>query len=159
MWLETSCLPDNLRVYLELLLEVIFELPVRQDDGSVWSHEEVSHTSSALLHFHMPAPHSICSTATRGCSSLHTHASTAPTHPSLVTLLLVAAGGAVPVVGHGALLQRPGHGPLQLLLRGLGPGRLAHTQGKPSLLSILRTTTSYHTPHLDPSPTIHCLPD
>jgi hypothetical protein len=42
VWLETSALPDNLRLYLELFLEVVFELPVRQDDGSLWDHGEVS---------------------------------------------------------------------------------------------------------------------
>lgn len=41
VWLETSSLPDNLRPYLELFLEVLFELPVRQDDGTLWTHEEV----------------------------------------------------------------------------------------------------------------------
>lgn len=45
VWLETSSLPDNLRPYLELFLEVVFELPVRQDDGTLWTHEEVGSES------------------------------------------------------------------------------------------------------------------
>jgi len=41
-WLETSALPDHLRPLLELWLEVLFELPVRQEDGSLWTSEEVT---------------------------------------------------------------------------------------------------------------------
>ncbi len=42
VWLETSALPDHLRPLLELWLEVLFELPIRQEDGTLWSSEEVA---------------------------------------------------------------------------------------------------------------------
>lgn len=42
----------------------------------------------------------------------------------------VLTGLPVPVLGHGVLLERPGHRPLQLLLRRMGPGGIHHTQGE-----------------------------
>jgi hypothetical protein len=49
VWFETSSLPDHLRPMLELLFEVIFELPVRQDDGTLWTQEEVRSPQRADL--------------------------------------------------------------------------------------------------------------
>lgn len=42
VWLETSSVPDHLRPLLELWLEVLFDLPIRQEDGSLWSPREVA---------------------------------------------------------------------------------------------------------------------
>jgi len=39
--IDTTCLPDHLRLYIELYLEAVYELPIREEDGSITPYEEV----------------------------------------------------------------------------------------------------------------------